>query len=289
VTIIDLPDGRVLDVEVSGPADGVPLVMHHGTPGSKVVDRDVRRAAHARGLRLVTYSRAGYGASSRNPGRAVVDVVPDIEAVLAWMGATRCVVAGKSGGGPHALATAARLPELVAGACCIAGVGPYGAPDLDFLADMGEQNIEEFGLALGGEAQLRPWMEHEAVGLRGVDAAGVIAAMSTLLPEVDRAVLTSEHGEDMVATLNEALRTGVDGWLDDDLAFTRAWGFDLDDIEVPVFVWQGTVDLMVPSAHGRWLADHTPAAVAHIEADQGHLSISANGIEQMLDELVATL
>ncbi len=289
MTKISLPDGRELDVEVSGPEGGVPLLFHHGTPGSIVAPRDLRRATHARGLRLVTYSRAGYGASSRKRGRAVVDVVPDVEAVLEWIGATRCLVAGKSGGGPHALATAARLPERVVGACSIAGAGPWGAKDLDFLAGMGEQNIEEFGLAATGESPLHEWLEREAKGLRGVDAPALVESMRTLLPEVDRDVVTAEFGEDMVAGFTEALRTGVDGWLDDDLALVAPWGFDVDEIAVPVFVWQGSADLMVPLTHGQWLAEHIPGAVGHLEDGEGHLSISVAAIDRILDELVATL
>ncbi len=206
VTTIDLPDGRVLDIDISGPDDGVPLFFHHGTPGAVTPFRSIARAAHERGLRLVTYSRAGYGASTRNPGRAVVDVVPDVTAVLDHLGAERCVVGGWSGGGPHALATGARLGDRVAGVLVIAGVGPYGAEGLDFLAGMGEQNIEEFGLALAGEDALRPAHERDAVELRTTDAAGIIRELSTLLPEVDVAVITDELGEDLAASFAEGLR-----------------------------------------------------------------------------------
>src|SRR5262245_42900300 len=113
VAILDLPDGRRLDVAVSGPADGMPLVFHHGAPGSVLPCRAMERAVHRRGLRLVTYSRAGYGASMRQPGRDVAAVVADVAAILDHLGASRCLVAGWSGGGPHALAMAAGLPERV--------------------------------------------------------------------------------------------------------------------------------------------------------------------------------
>lgn len=286
MTMISTDDGRLLDVAVSGPADGIPLVFHHGTPGGVPPVRSLERAAHERGLRLVTFSRAGYGASTRAPGRGVVDVVPDVQAVLDHLGAQRCLVSGWSGGGPHALATAARLADRVAGVLIIAGVAPYGLPDLDFLAGMGEQNIEEFGLAAEGEAVLRPYLEKEAAGLRGVDAAGLVAGMASVLPAVDRAVLTSELGEDLAANFAEGLRLGVDGWADDDLAFTRPWGFSLEEITAPVFVWQGSEDLMVPFAHGQWLASNIPGVVAHLEQGEGHLSVAVGAIDRMLDELV---
>ena len=289
MALVDLPDGRKLDVLVSGPDGGIPLVFHHGTPGAVTPVRAMQRAAHERGLRLVTYSRAGYGLSTRNPGRTVANIAPDIEAVLDHLEAPRCVVAGWSGGGPHALATGALLPQRVAGVLSIAGVGPYGQDDLDFLGGMGEQNIEEFDLALQGEGALRPFLEREADGLHGVDAATIASHLHTLLPPADLAVFTDEFGEDMAAGFAEALGHGADGWIDDDLAFTRAWGFGLADIRVPVFVWQGDQDLMVPFDHGQWLAAHIPGATVHLEPGEGHLSIAIGAMGPMFDELVGTL
>lgn len=287
--IVELPDGRALDVAATGPAEGTPLVFHHGTPGSKLPTHHLRRAVTERGLRLVTYSRAGYGDSSRRPGRRVVDVVDDVAAMLDALGAERCLVAGESGGGPHTLATAARLPDRVAGALCIASVAPYDSAGLDFMAGMGAQNVEEFGLALQGEQALRPYLERDAADLRGTDGPGIVAALQTLLPEVDRAVLTDQYGQDLADSIGEGLRNGVDGWLDDDLAFTTPWGFELDEITVPVFLWQGRSDLMVPFAHGQWLAERVPGVRAHLLDGQGHLSIAAGAIDQLLDELITTL
>ncbi len=286
---ISLADGRELDFQVSGPAEGTPLLFHHGTPGSVVAVRSLARAAAERGLRLVTYSRAGYGGSTRNPGRTVAEVVPDVEAVLDHLGAPRCVVAGWSGGGPHALASGARLRDRVAAVLCIAGVGPWQVDGLDFLAGMGEQNIDEFGAAVDGEATLRSYLEAAAVELRDPRPADIIREMSTLLPAVDVAALTDEFGADMAAGFAEALRAGVDGWLDDDLAFTKDWGFDLAELSVPTFIWQGSADLMVPFAHGQWLAEHVPNAVVHLEPDEGHLSLSLGALDRMLDELVGIL
>jgi len=284
-----MPDGRRLDITISGPADGIPLVFHHGTPGAKTRFRVTDRAVQERGLRTVKLSRAGYGDSTRRPGRTVADVAADVATVLDYLGAARCLVAGASGGGPHSLATAALLPDRVAGALVIAGITPWDPPGLDFLDGMGEQNITEFGLAAKGEAALRPSLEAEAVGLRSGTVAGLIDALSTLLPDVDRAALTDEYGEDMVASFAESLRTGVDGWVDDDLAFLAPWGFELSSITVPTFVWHGEQDLMAPFAHGRWLAEHIPGVTAHLEPEHGHLSILAGNIDAMLDELVATL
>lgn len=289
MTLLRLADGRALDVRVAGPADGPALLFHHGTPGSALPAREMLRSATAQGLRLVTYSRAGYGGSSRNADRSVADVVPDMTQVLDHLGVQRCVTAGHSGGGPHALAMGALLPDRVAGVLSIAGVAPFQADGLEFLDGMGQENLEEFGLALDGEAALRPWLEAQAEALRDIDVAGMIESMSNLLPQVDRDHLSGEYGEDLLAGFGEALRVSVDGWLDDDLAFTRPWGFDPTRISVPVAIWQGSADLMVPFAHGEWLARAVPKASVHLVEGEGHLSIAVGSLDEMLAELMATL
>jgi pimeloyl-ACP methyl ester carboxylesterase len=282
---VRLPDGRRLDVRVSGPDDGLPLVFHHGTPGAATPIRALERAAHARGLRLVATSRPGYGDSTRQPGRDVVDVAADTAAVLAAIGAERCLVAGWSGGGPHALACGARLSAATA-VLVISGVAPYPAAGLDWMAGMGEENVVEFSAALGGEDELRSYLLPVAEQLKEITPAEIVASLETLLPDVDRAVLTGEFGEDVAASFREAVRTSADGWLDDDLAFTRPWGFGLEEISVPTMIWQGSADLMVPFAHGQWFASQLPGASAHLEEGEGHLSVGLGALDRMLDELV---
>lgn len=287
---IESADGRSLDVYVSGPPEGVPLVVHHGTPGAYVPVRDWERRAHAAGLRYVSYSRPGYGGSSRQPGRTVADVATDVEALLDHVGAARAVTIGASGGGPHALACAALLPDRIAGAAVIAGVGPYGVEGLSFLEGMGEDNVVEFSAALAGEGPLRTCLEEQAAALGDITVEQVIEALASILPAVDRAALEGgELGEDLVAAFGEAMRTGVDGQLDDDLAFVKPWGFELGAIAVPVFLWQGELDLMVPFAHGEWLAERIPGVHAHLLPDEGHVSLQVGAAQRALDELAGTL
>jgi len=216
-----------------------------------------------------------------------VDVVADTQAVLATIGADRCLVAGWSGGGPHALACGARL-TAAAGVLVIAGIAPYKAGGLDWMAGMGEENVEEFSVALKGEAALRPYLLGVREHLKETDAAGIIASLGTILPDVDRALLTGELGVDMAGSFAEALRTGVEGWLEDDLAFARPWGFELAEITAPTMLWQGSADLMVPFAHGQWLASRIPGVAAHLEDGEGHLSIAIGALDRMLDELLST-
>ncbi len=186
-----------------------------------------------------------------------------------------------SGGGPHALACAARLRGVRA-ALVIASVAPYGA-GFDFMEGMGEGNLIEFRTAEGGEEALRTLVAAARDEIRSTPAENVVES----LPAADRAVLTEELGEDLAAGFEEALRAGIDGWVDDDLAFTKPWGFEVEEIAIPTALWQGSADRMVPFAHGQWLTAHIPGVVAHLEEGEGHLSIALGAIDQMIDEFKA--
>jgi pimeloyl-ACP methyl ester carboxylesterase len=285
---LGLPDGRRLEVQVSGPADGLPLVWHHGTPGCAYQSAPKQRDCAERGLRLVSYSRAGAGGSTRNPGRSVADVAADIAAVLDHLGAERCITGGQSGGGPHALATGALLPDRVAAVIVGCGVRPFHGDEAGFLAGMGEANVEEFGLAQQSEELLRPFVMHEREGLMAGTAAGVIEALSSLLPPIDLEALTDQVGADLVANLKGGARI-PDAWIDDDFAFVKPWGFALEDLRVPVSFWQGSEDLMVPQSHIAWQAARVPGAVMHLEPGQGHMSLMVANFGRMLDEAVTHL
>ncbi len=284
--LVDLPDGRRLEVVAAGPEDGLPLVYHYGTPGGPVPHAPMVDAAARRGLRTVLCARPGYGESTPRPGRSVADVAADVAAVLDALGARRFLTVGKSGGGPHALACAALLPDRCAAAASVAGVAPYGVAGLDWLAGMGPENVEEFTAALDGPAALTRFLEAQLPSLVDVQAADVAAAFGELLSDVDRQCLTGEFAEFTAASLRGAVANGIAGWRDDDLAFAKDWGFPLG-VGAPVAIWQGGQDPMVPSAHGVWLAAHLPDAKVHLLPDEGHLSLVEGAFEEILDDLVA--
>lgn len=282
------PDGRSLDLYLAGAADGEVLLFHTGTPTAPIPYAPAVRQMAERGLRYVAFSRAGYGSSSRRPGRSVADVVDDVVTVLDHVGAAQAVTIGWSGGGPHALACAALLPDRIRAAATIGGIAPYPADRLDYLAGMGAENIEEFEAALDGPAALLRFKERNWPIFRAVTGRDVAQAFGDLIDEVDRGSLTGEFAEWTAAMFREGLRESYWGWFDDDMAFVHPWGFELDEIRVPVHVWQGRHDRMVPYAHGQWLAGHVPTAVPHLSDDQGHLSLAVDSLGWILDELVAS-
>jgi len=277
-------DGSVLEYFVDDAApEGAELLLYHpGTPAAGPIESPLLEAARSAGFVTVELVRPGYGGSTRQPGRSVADVVPLAVELADHLGHRRFATLGWSGGGPHALACAALVPERCAGALCLAGVAPYGEPDLDYLAGMGEDNIAEFGASLAGPPALQEYLTAAAEGLAGVTADEVVAELSSLLPDVDRVLLAGGAGEAMAICLRWSLSTGIWGWHDDDLAFVAPWGFDMSDVRRPVSLWQGSADLMVPLAHGQWLAAHLPEVSVHLIEGQGHLSI----VEQIEPGLV---
>lgn len=281
------PDGRSLDVFVAGPEDGTPLLFHVGTPCAGLPFAPFVETLAERGLRYVSFSRPGYGSSTRRQGRSVVDVVDDSAAVLDAMGADRCYVIGWSGGGPHALACAARMPERVIAAATIGGVAPWPAEGLDWEAGMGAENIEEFGAVLAGSEELIAFLGPASAELRVVTPDGVADAFGDLIDEVDRGALTGAFSAWSAEVFHEAVRVGYWGWFDDDMAFVRPWGFALDEIRAPVSIWQGAHDRMVPFAHGQWLAAHIPGARPRLFAEHGHLSLAVDSAPRIVDELMA--
>jgi pimeloyl-ACP methyl ester carboxylesterase len=283
-TLLRLADGRNLDVVVSGPPDGRVLVFHHGTPGSPT--RAMTDVAHRLGLRFVTFWRPGYGQSTRKADRNVADVAADTAAVLNFVGIGRCLIAGWSGGGPHALACGARLAERVAAVAVIAGPAPYPADGLDWTAGMSEENVEGLGVSLQGEAAERPYIEAARTQILQAAPAEIVAGLGDSLPPVDQAALAGDTGEDMAGNFQEGLRLGVDGWIDDDLSGVNPWGFEVAEVAVPTTLWQGTEDRLVPVSHGEWLAQRVPGMVAHIEQGEGHVSIGTTNMDRILQELV---
>ncbi|TLS38600.1 alpha/beta fold hydrolase [Pseudalkalibacillus caeni] len=278
---ITLPDGRDLDVVEAGIENGPAVIVHNGTPQSAGLFKEHIEDASEKGLRLISYGRPGYGASTRQSERTVASAAKDTAELATALGIERFATWGISGGGPHALACAALLSDRVVAAACLAGIAPYNAEDLEFLAGMGEDNVEEFGAAIEGEGKLKPYLEEQRTAILSSTPEEMAAHMSTLLSDADKAVFTGSFGEQLAQLFHGSLKTGIYGWFDDDLAFTKDWGFSLSDIKVPLQIWQGEQDLMVPYSHGEWLSKHIPQAESHLNQVDGHLTLYLNRIPEV--------
>jgi pimeloyl-ACP methyl ester carboxylesterase len=285
---VPTPDGRTLEVLLAGPEYGYPLVFHYGTPQGAVPLGPLDRAAVERDLRTIAYSRPGYGTSTpRRDGATtatVADDARDTAVILDRLGIDDFITLGWSGGGPRALACAALLPGRCRAAACGVGIAPAAEYDGDIRDGMGVENVEEYTAALGGEQSLAEYLEPYGAELASVTSADIIASLGDLLPDVDKAALTGELAEELAASMRHGQRQGIVGWLHDDLTHLRPWGFDLGAITVPVAIWQGRLDRMVPSAHAEWLAAHVAGAQAHFVEGEGHLSLLSK-VGAIIDDL----
>jgi pimeloyl-ACP methyl ester carboxylesterase len=265
---VETPDGRRLTVAEGGDRDGVPVVFHHGTPGTRSTHN--RAPEVLAGSRAIFYDRPGYGGSDRDHGRSVGSCAADVAAIADALGVDRLSVFGSSGGGPHALATAAVLGDRVIRVAVVAGFAPSEDPEFPFLAGMSDLNVSEFEASFEGEEELTVLLSGFVESAAG-DADRIIDEIVSELPAPDQRALARP---DIRAVFREGIGAAVDGglggWVDDDLAFARAWGFELGSIRQEALLLQGEHDLLVPRSHMRYIDSKLPRSRLAIVPGGGH-------------------
>jgi pimeloyl-ACP methyl ester carboxylesterase len=278
------PDGRTIEVLAMSSQARWTLVYHSASPHAPVPFPQLEAAATARGIRLVQYARPGYGDSARKIGRRVADAAADVRAILDSLDIERFLVLGWSGGGSHALACAALLPDRVAAASTIASMAPYGSAGLDFFANMDPANVRELKTAITDPNRVQFLLETYRPGLAAITASDIVNSPTASVE--DQALMKGPFAVFLADALRRAVSGGIWGWYDDDLATIRGWGFDVGSIRVPVTIWHGEKDHDVPVAHGRWLASHIPGVRSQLLPDHSHVSLVAVALDQILDDLL---
>ena len=278
---VQTPDGRTLAVEEAGDPNGHPVLVHEGTPNSRHLYPPAAIDAAVRGLRLISYDRPGYGGSTPQPGRSVADCAADVRAICAELGISRLAMWGISGGGPHVLACAALLPDLVSAAASLASLAPLDAEGLDWFAGMGELNADDTRLFLRDRQAARAKLDADRERVLDGSAAEMVSGLQTLLSPTDAAALNDGLAEFLVYCDHEGLAPGNEGWWDDGVAHSSPWGFELSAISVPVLLMHGRQDQFVPFGHGQWLAEHIPGVEARLFDHDGHLTLLTNRIPEV--------
>jgi pimeloyl-ACP methyl ester carboxylesterase len=259
---LKLGDGRTLHVYDTGADEGdgrLPVFWHHGTPNIGSPPAPLFPAAERLGLRWVSYDRPGYGGSTPDPGRDLGSAADLVSSVADALGIDRFAVMGHSGGGSHALACGALLPDRVLGMVSIAGLAPFDAGGLDWFAGMAASGVDSLRAAAMGRAEKQ---RYEASG----------AEYDPEFTPADEAALAGGWSW-LLEVVRPALAQGPGGLIDDDLAYVAPWGADVEQITAPTLLLHGERDRVVPSAHGKWLADRCPAAELRLSPDEGHISI----------------
>ena len=244
-----------------GPGSPVAVFWLHGSPNIGSPPEPLFATAEANGLRWVSYDRPGYGGSSPHDGRTVASAAADVAAIADALGIGRFAVLGHSGGGPHALACAALLPERVIAAVSVSAPAPFDADGLDWFAGSSPGIVAENRAATGGRAALEAhWAEAED------------ESMSAFFTEADMAALGGSWAW-LAGVAGAAIEQGNEGYLEDTLAGVQPWGFRPDDIRVPVLIMHGAQDKLVPYAHAGWLAARCHGAESRIVPDAGHITV----------------
>ena len=272
-TILRTPDDRELCVESGGDTSGRAVLVHGGTPNSRLLYDPLVQDAEQSGIHLISYDRPGYGGSTAQPGRTVADCTGDVRTIADAFAIDRLAVWGISGGGPHALACAALLPDLVSAVASLASPAPYGAPGLDFFTGMGQDNLDDFKLFLDDPEAARTKGSKDREQLLQATPDQLVAAWASLLSPVDQAALSSELASFLTTSMKDGLAPGDQGWWDDGCAHMAPWGFSLDAIQIPVQLWHGRQDRFVPFQHGQWLSEQIPGVDAHLTEADGHLTL----------------
>jgi pimeloyl-ACP methyl ester carboxylesterase len=270
---IQTQDNRMLAVHEAGDPQGFPVLFHHGTPSAGLPYGPHAALAREQGIRLIGYDRPGYGDSTRARDRRVEACVADVREIADALALDTFATWGISGGGPHALACAALFDDRLKAAASLASVAPYDAEGLDWLEGMGEDNHVEFGAVLEGEEALRAYCEPVTAEMLSAKPEELVQVLDSLLGPEDKAVLTGRFAEYMLECDHHGLARGVDGWVDDDVAFAEPWGFSVEAISRPVLLLHGDDDRFVPVSHGHWLAARIPNVEARIDATDGHLTL----------------
>jgi len=274
---VTTPDGRTLAVEDAGDPQGRPVLVHVGTPGSRRLYGRTVADATARGLRLISYDRPGYGGSTPRPGRNMAACAADVRAICDALGIDRLATWGLSGGGPHVLACAALLPDLVTAAAALCSLAPYDAEGLDWLAGFSPGAINEVRVMVRDEIAARAMFEYDRAELLAASPADLAAQWTSMLPPGnDPAFLVDE-----AACMQQAMAPGIEGSWDDCRAQLSPWGFDVTRIAVPVLVMHGRLDRAVPFSHGEWLAAHIPGVEAWLFDDEGRSTLRENHIGEV--------
>jgi pimeloyl-ACP methyl ester carboxylesterase len=261
---LKLADGRTLHVYDTGEEDRVVVFWHHGTPNIGAPPEPLFPAADRLGIRWVSYDRPGYGGSTSYRDRNVALAADDVSSVADALGLERFAVMGHSGGGPHALACGALLPERVLGVLSVSGMAPFDAEGLDFFAGMADSGAASLRAAVQGREAKEQF-----------EATADEDAESGFIP-ADLAVLEGQWSW-FVSVVRPAIENGPGPLIDDDLAYVAPWGFDPARVVAPTLLVHGGRDRVVPSSHGEWLVRHCPSAELWLRPEDGHISVLGAG------------
>ena len=281
---LHLKDGRTLAYAKYGVSDGTPVFFFHGMPGSRFFRPPDEITARLQ-VRLICMDRPGYGASTFQRGRRILDWPGDITQLADHLGIGKFSVAGHSGGGPYVAACAYALPDRLTAAAMLSGAGPIDSPK----DTLGMSAVNKFGIKVG---RFIPWLLWQALiwvfyHRRARNPAADMERGDGIRPPADdEQIHKPEVWEACLRSEVEAFRPGLRGLAWDAHLLARPWGFPLENIRVPIHLWHGTEDDQVPISMARFIAGKIPGSKITICENEAHLALFPHW-EEILTQLIS--
>lgn len=283
-----LADGRTLAWQSFGDPQGHPLHVFHGLPGCRFQAALLHGPAQAAGVGLFAADRPGFGRSSPAPGRSILGWADDVAQLADALGHARFGVLGISCGGPYALACARRMPKRIAYTGLLAGIGPMDVP-------INRREQLPALKALFGLARVHPWLAAPFLTLDWLmfrrDAEKALHALARMLTAPDQALLAAEPevARLFAKSLAEAYRQGIGGAMAEAALIAAPRGFRLEDVDVPVHLYQGGIDRNVPVAMASHMAECIPHARLRHYPEAGHLSVVVESATDCLADYIGAI
>lgn len=283
---VPLADGRTLACLELGDPAGPPVMYFHGYPGSRLEARVAAPAAARVGVRLLALDRPGFGQSTFQKGRSIAGWASDVAALADRLELGRFSIVGVSGGGPYALACAALLSDRLARVALVCPLGPLDVADGKAGMLVQDRALLTLGahaapLARGVVRMLAHWMRQDAERYLKFMMAGMLSPDRDLFADPG-------YRSIMLASSAEALRQGGRGAAWELTLIARRWDFRLQDVRMPVSLWQGLADQILPAHMARRLAAALPSCHPRYFPGEGHLSLIARKIGEVLAEMQYT-
>ena len=276
-----LSDGRKLAYELFGAENGTPVIYNHGWPSSRLECHLLANVAEQSNVTLISVDRPGMGESDFQPKRALLDWPNDISQLADHLNLDKFHILGLSGGGPYVSVCAYKIPDRLLGATIVAGVSPMTNP----RTKEGMRRVNRFLLSVG---KPMPWLLNlfmKFMRNMASDNEKLKRALSDL-PDVDKQAMAGDSIDDLARSMQECFQQGTAGATQDGRIYALPWGFQLNQIEMPITVWQGSLDVNVPLSNGQILAESIPNATGNFIEGEGHISLLVNHGEAILTELV---
>lgn len=286
---VNLRDGRKLSYCDNGIDSSSALLFHHGTPGSAQIWQLYFEAAAQKGVRAISYNKAGYPGSDRASHNRISDTNGDYLELLQQLGVTEFVSLGWSGGGPYALHST--FENSCKGAVLIAGVAPYFEMGKDFLVGTNEKetlaNLDRKAKSKAEclEISLEEIKDLESIWTvvnwqKDVESRSSYSKFSDIYPGFNTLV---------VPALLNAIFPDATGLADDDHYILSDWGFKVSDVVKPVSIWNGKLDKAVPCGHAEWQHSQIKSSTIHLLEDQDHVTIMVEAMEEILSSAIQNL